>query len=179
MTSSEKTIQSEIVYKGKFITLRRHDVILPNGKKTVREIVEHPGAAACVVLNNHEEVLLIEQYRKAAEAALVEIPAGKLDKGETAEACVVREVKEETGIEIEDPVKLAEFYPSPGFTDEKMYVFLAYAGKQGETSQMDDESIASTFVPFDEAIQKIHEGKIRDAKSIIGLLLAKEKLGGL
>lgn len=172
----EKTIKSEIVYQGKFITLRRHDIVLDNGNKTVREIVEHPGAAACVVLNENHEVLLIEQYRKAAEAVLVEIPAGKLDAGETAEICVVREVKEETGITIEDPVKLTAFYTSPGFTDEIMYVFMAYAGARGKTSQMDDESISSTFVPFDDAIRKIHEGKIRDAKSIIGLLLTKEKL---
>lgn len=177
MTSSEKTIRSEEIYKGKFITLRRHEIMMPNGKKTIREIVEHPGAAACVVLNEKEEVLLIEQFRKAAEAVLVEIPAGKLDKGERPEACIRREVQEETGYEIEDAVKLAEFYPSPGFTDEIMYVFMAYAGARGETNQMEDEMITSAFVPFDEALRKIHEGKIRDAKSIIALLLTKERLG--
>jgi ADP-ribose pyrophosphatase len=175
-TPIEKTLQSEIVFQGKFYAIRRHHVILPDGKKTTREIAEHPGASAGVVFNEKKEVLLVRQYRKAAEAVLVEIPAGKLDPGETPEQCVVREVEEETGVLIEKPQKLSEFFPSPGFTNEKMYIFLARAKSLGSTHQMEDECIWSGFVPFEEALNKIKTGEIQDAKSIIGLLLARDFL---
>lgn len=175
-TPVEKTLESEIVFEGKFFKIRRHQVILPDGKRAVREIAEHPGASACVVLNGKNEVLLVRQYRKAAETVLLEIPAGKIDKGETPEACVIREVLEETGVTISQPVKLTEFFPSPGFTSEKMHVYLAREVKRGSTDQMDDECIWSDFIPFEDALKRMATGEIQDAKSIVGLLLAWDKL---
>jgi ADP-ribose pyrophosphatase len=175
-SSVEKTLESEMVFKGKFFGIRRHQVILPDGKKAVREIAEHPGAAGCVVLNEKNEILLVKQYRKAAEQVLAEIPAGKIDKNESPESCVVREVEEETGIIITEPLKLSEFYPSPGFTTEKMFIYLAKAKDRGETHQMDDECIWSGFVPFHQAFDMIKTGEVQDAKTIIGILCAKEKL---
>src|ERR1700687_1835064 len=145
---TERTLQSEIVFTGKFIKIRQHEVILANGKKSIRQIVEHPGAAACVVMNDEKQILLVQQYRKAAESVLIEIPAGKLDPGESPEACIKREVREETGVDITRLIKLCEFYPSPGFTDEKMYIYMAHAASQGMTGQMEDEHIFSTFVSF-------------------------------
>lgn len=173
---SEQTLKSEIVYTGKFFKIRQHEVVLANGKKTTRQIAEHPGACACVVMNEKQEVLLVSQYRKAAEKVLVELPAGKLDPGETPEVCIKREIEEETGIAITKPVKLCEFYPSPGFTDEKMFVYLAHAASQGKSRQMEDEQIACSFVSFQKALNYIQTGQIEDAKSIIGLLLAHEHL---
>lgn len=172
----EKTLKSEIVFDGKFIHIRRHEVLFPDGKNGVREIVEHPGAATCVVLNAKNQVLMVEQFRKAAESVLLEIPAGKLDPNESPEACVKREVAEETGVIIGKPKFLCWFYPTPGFANEKMYLYLASVERQGEAHQMEDELIHSRFVPFEEALTFIKTGKIVDAKTIIGLMLTKDEI---
>ncbi len=172
----EKTTESKVVFQGKFFNVRKHQVILPDGKKADREIAEHPGAAGCVVLNDKNELLLVKQYRKAAEQVLTEIPAGKIDKNESPESCVAREVEEETGVMITAPEKLIEFYPSPGFTTEKMFIYRAYVKSQGSTRQMEDECIWSGFVPFHHALNMIKTGEIQDAKTIIGILLTEAKL---
>ena len=171
---AEKTVESKVVYQGKILSLRLDDVILPNGKSSKREVVEHAGAVAVVAVTNDQKVLLVKQYRYPVGEVLLELPAGGLNQGEAPLKCAKRELKEETGWEATDWEELPAFYSTPGFTNEKMYLFLAknltYTGQQDLD---EDEFIQVISVPLDEILNMIHQGKIRDAKSIVGILLAK------
>ena len=111
----EKTIKSEEVFSGKIISLHIEDVELPNGKHSKREIIKHPGAVAILPITDDNKIVMVEQFRKALERTIVEIPAGKLEKGEEPALCARRELEEETGYECESLEWLISFYTSPGF----------------------------------------------------------------
>ena len=153
--------------------MRLDDVILPNGKSSKREVVEHAGAVTVVAITNDQKVLLVKQYRYPVGEVLLELPAGGLNQGEAPLKCAKRELKEETGWEATDWEELPTFYTTPGFTNEKMYLFLAknltYTGQNLD----EDEFIQVVSVPLDETLNMIQRGEIRDAKSIVGILLAK------
>jgi len=171
----EKTISSETIYRGKILNLRVDSVELPNGKLASREVVEHSGAVAVVPLNEKNEVLLVRQYRYPVGKALLEVPAGKIEKGEEPALCAERELVEETGYEAEEIKHLFTFYSTPGFSDEKMYVYIArglvYSGQKPD----EDEFIQIVPVDLEKALSLIDEGEICDAKSIVGLLAAKRE----
>lgn len=169
----EKTIHSKRIYNGRIINLRVDEVILPNGKKTIREIMEHPGAVAIVPLLSDKRVILIEQFRKAVERIILEIPAGKLERGETPLSCAKRELVEETGYQAGKLKKIISFYPSPGFTTEIIHIFVATNLKrQYKKMNLDeDEFLEIKIVKLNKAIEYIEQGKIKDSKTIIGLLL--------
>jgi ADP-ribose pyrophosphatase len=114
----EKTIHTEKIFSGKIVTLEVQEVELPNGKTSKREIIKHPGAVAVLAVTNENKLVMVEQYRKPLERAIVEIPAGKLEKGEEPAVCARRELEEETGYECESLELLVSFYTSPGFADE-------------------------------------------------------------
>ncbi|HEY4578552.1 MAG TPA: NUDIX hydrolase, partial [Savagea sp.] len=114
----ERTIQSTSIYKGKIIDLVVDEVALPNGGKSQREIVKHPGAVAIIAVTPENKIILIEQFRKPLERALIEIPAGKIDAGESLEHCAMRELEEETGYYANQLKKVQSFATSPGFADE-------------------------------------------------------------
>ena len=170
---AEKTVESKVVYQGKVLSLRLDDVTLPNGKSSKREVVEHAGAVTVVAVTNEQKVLLVKQYRYPVGEVLLELPAGGLNQGEAPLKCAKRELKEETGWEATDWEELPTFYTTPGFTNEKMYLFLAknltYTGQNLD----EDEFIQVVSVPLDETLNMIQRGEIRDAKSIVGILLAK------
>ncbi|KJR96064.1 MAG: ADP-ribose pyrophosphatase [Peptococcaceae bacterium BRH_c4a] len=176
MDFTEKKVSSETVYKGKILNLRVDDVELPNGKITKREVVEHAGAVAVVPLDEKNELLLVRQYRYPVGKMLLEVPAGKLEKGEDPEACAVRELAEETGCRAKDMKLLFSFYSTPGFSNEKMYVYLArgltYLGEHPD----EDEFIEASPVPLQAALDLIDRGEICDAKSIIGILAVKREM---
>ena len=121
----ERTISSERVYEGKIIGVRVDTVELPSGRETKREIVEHSGATAIVAVDSEGDVLLVRQYRKPVEKALLEIPAGGIEAGEDPLDCARRELAEETGFAAGRWDKLGIFYTTPGFCTEEMHVFLA------------------------------------------------------
>ena len=121
----ETTLNSKNIFSGRFIKLRLDEVILPNGRKSTREIVEHPGAIAVVAVNGDNDIFMVRQYRKPIEKELLEIPAGKLEKGESKEMCAKRELMEETGYYPHDIKYITSFYSSPGFSNEIIYLFLA------------------------------------------------------
>ena len=121
----EKTIHSERLYEGKVINLKVDDVSLPNGKQSKRELIEHPGAVAIIAVTDEQKIIMVEQYRKALERSLVEIPAGKLEPGEAPETTAMRELEEETGYSAQKLEKLISFSTSPGFADEVVHLFLA------------------------------------------------------
>lgn len=172
----EKTISSKEIFSGKIVNLKVDTVKLPNGKISTREIIQHPGAVAIVALTQKEDVLMVKQYRKAPESALLEIPAGKLEKNETKEECAQRELMEETGYCACDMEYVTSFYTSPGFTNELIHLFFARNIKQRQMQCDEDEYIKLEYIPLDNAISKIYKGEIKDSKTITGLLLYYLKL---
>ncbi|MGE8204406.1 NUDIX hydrolase [Heyndrickxia sp. NPDC080065] len=164
---TEKTLSTEKIFDGKVIRLQVDDVELPDGKTSKREIVKHPGAVAVLALTSENKIILVEQYRKPMDRALVEIPAGKLEPGEEPELTARRELEEETGYDCEGLEHIISFYTSPGFADELIHLYLAKGIKKKENpkSADEDEFVELLEVTIEEAIQLVKEQKIYDAKT--------------
>lgn len=172
----EKTISSDRVYSGKTISLRVDTVELPNKGYQKREIVEHKGAVAIVAITPENKVVLVKQYRKAIEKELWEIPAGKIEIGENPKDTAIRELKEETGYSAGNIKLLHKFYTSAGFSNQKIYIFLAQNLTPGEQNFDEDEFIKTEEFSLDEVYNMIYKNAIEDAKTSIGMLLIKELL---
>ncbi|MBI4199332.1 MAG: NUDIX hydrolase [Chloroflexi bacterium] len=169
---AEPTVKSERLYQGRVVGLRVDTVRLSNGTLASREIVEHPGAVCVVPLDQGKNVLLVRQYRKAAERSLLEVPAGTLEPGEDPVACAHRELEEETGCRAGEMRELVSFYTSPGFCTEVIHAFVARDLTRGRPLEAEDEELEVVSVPLAEAVSLVRRGEIRDAKSIAALLLA-------
>jgi ADP-ribose pyrophosphatase len=163
----EKTIHSEEIFSGKVISLHRQDGELPNGKQSKREIIKHPGAVAILAMTDDKKIVMVEQYRKALERTIVEIPAGKLEKDEEPALCARRELEEEKGYVCDSLELLISFYTSPGFADEIVHLFVAkgLTKKENSAALDEDEFVNIEEISLDEAIQYIKEQKIYDAKT--------------
>jgi len=179
MKFKEETVSTERVFSGKTISLRVDQVLLPDGRIATREIVEHPGAVAIVALTDQKEIVLVEQYRKAIEHKTLEIPAGKLDPGEHPRQCAIRELKEETGIVSQELELVANYFTTPGFSDEQIHVYMAQNLDWGDSQPDADEFICTTRIPVRDAIAMVVRQEIRDAKTIIGILLAGMRIAGI
>ncbi len=160
------------IYRGRVVTLNLETVTLPNGATIELEVIRHQGAAAAVPLTDDGSVLLIRQYRHAAGGYIYEIPAGKIDPGEDPLACAAREVEEEIGRRASSLVPMLSFFSTPGFTDEVIYLYLATGLTAGTQKLERDEVLDVVEMPLEEAIRRIADGTIRDAKTIIGLQAA-------
>jgi ADP-ribose pyrophosphatase len=170
--STEPTVTSRRIYRGRVVTLRVDEVHLPSGRLGHREIVEHPGAAAVVAVTDDDHVILVRQYRKAVEATLLEIPAGTLEPGETPLGCAHRELAEEAGYEAREMRPLVAFVPSPGVLTEEITIFLARGlVPVPQAVEPEEEGLGVVRVPLDQTPAMIRRGEIRDAKSLIGLML--------
>ncbi|WZL74914.1 NUDIX hydrolase [Clostridiaceae bacterium 35-E11] len=169
----EKTLKSQKIYEGKMIDLRVDTVKLPGEKHATREIVEHPGAVAIVPITEEGKIIMIKQFRKPVDEALLEVPAGKLDENEDPSVCAARELKEETGYEAENIKFLFKFYTSPGFSNEIMYLYVATQLTPGEAMPDEDEYIDMESYPLEKLLDMIHNGEIKDSKTIIGIMAAK------
>lgn len=172
----EKTIESEYIYKGKVVNLRIDEVRLQNNKKSKREIVEHRGATAIVPIDSENNIIMVTQYRKAVEKTLLEIPAGTLEDGEDPLECAKRELVEEIGFGAKEFLHLISFYSTPGFTTEKLHLYMAKNLYKKEGIPDEDEFIQVKKVPLDEAFNMVMKGEIEDAKSIIGILLVHKRV---
>ncbi|CAG9608384.1 NUDIX domain-containing protein [Pseudoneobacillus rhizosphaerae] len=163
----EKTIKSDHIFSGRVISLQVDEVELPNGKTSKREIIKHPGAVAILPITNDGKIVMVEQFRKALERTLVEIPAGKLEKGENPLECARRELEEETGYVCEKLDWLISFYTSPGFADEIVHLYVATGlSKKEDAAQLDEDEFVNIVELFlAEAIQYVEEKKIYDAKT--------------
>lgn len=163
----EKTLKTEQIFSGKVISLQVDEVQLPNGNVSKREIVKHPGAVAVIPVTKENKIVMVEQYRKALEKTIVEIPAGKLESGEKPEICAARELEEETGYECANMEWLISFYTSPGFADELIHVYKAtgLTKMENPASADEDEFVNVMEVTLEEAIQLVAEQKIHDAKT--------------
>ena len=156
--------------------MRVDDVKLDDGVVTKREIVEHRGAAAIVPVLEDGRVVLVRQYRYAATTELLEIPAGTLKSNENPKECALRELEEETGYRSGELTKMLECFVAPGYSTEKIHIYLARRLTQTQTKLDEDESISIERLRFSEALDKIRTGEIRDAKSMVGLQAAKRLL---
>lgn len=178
----EVTRSAHEVYSGRIVRLELLEVELPDGRRTTREIIHHPGAAVILPLlavDEEERLLLVKQYRKAVEDAFWELPAGTLEPGETPLACAQRELVEETGYRAMEWSKLLSFYPSPGVLDERMTLFLARGLQPVEAKDREmpaDEFIQLNSFTLAAALDFIANGGIKDAKTIIGVQLAAKLL---
>jgi ADP-ribose pyrophosphatase len=173
-----ETISRESIYKGKIFDVRV-DAIREGDVEYSREIISHKGSAVIVPVFADNTVALVRQYRHAAGKYLLEIPAGGVEPGETFAQAAKRELEEEIGVTAAKVEKLTEFYVSPGFLDEKMYVFLAMELTEAEQKLEFDEILKVERMAFPEAFELIRTEGIEDAKTIAGLIIAGPRFGFL
>lgn len=171
----EKMLESQKIYAGNILTLRVDTVLLPNGRKATREVVEHPGAVAVVPITNEGKIVLVRQYRYPVARELLEIPAGKLQVGEDPAACARRELSEETGFLCDQLEPLAQFFTTPGFADEKMYLFCARAMRVAAPHPDADEFINVESYSAQEIRDMMARGELCDAKTLLGISMVVEK----
>lgn len=168
------TLSRRVLHEGKIGSFGVEEVELPSGRRCTLDVLKHPGAAAAVVFvgEGDDRIVLLRQWRHAAGLWLWEIPAGKLDPGETPLECIGREVEEETGWCASAIAELGVMVPAPAYTDERIWLFEARDCVRGTMALGDDEEIEVHEFAFDEAVAMIARGEILDAKTIAGLHLA-------
>ena len=170
-------LRTEQLHQGKIITLNSDTVRFPDGTSAEMDILRHPGASAVVPflsgpMGDEPQVLLLRQYRYAAGGYLYEIPAGRLDEGETPIQCAARELKEETGCTADHMEVMTSILTTPGFTDEVIHLFMATGLSHGEPNKEADEFVEMVIMRLSEALERISTGEITDSKTIVGLLFA-------
>ncbi|HVJ48417.1 NUDIX hydrolase [Desulfitobacterium sp.] len=169
----EECLRQETIFQGRLLRLNRDVVRLPNGAEATREVVIHPGAVAIVAMEG-EELLLVKQYRYPIAQETLEIPAGKLESGETPEACAQRELREETGYQGR-LTYLGRFYTTPGFSNELIHLFSARDLVWAPLTADEDEFLGVERIPWVEAIRKARNGEFQDAKTALGILIQAGK----
>ena len=161
-----------IIYSGKKINVRKDEIVLDDGRKAMREVIEHPGSAAVIPFITKDEIILIQQYRHAVKELIYEIPAGTLDKGETFDLCARRELEEEIGYKAGTLEPLIILYPSPGILSETMHLFKATNLVKTQTNYQLDESIKDIVqVKLSDALEMVKKGEIKDAKTVCSILM--------
>lgn len=176
---AELATDSERVFDGRLLKVDRVTVTLPNGRTSTREMIRHPGASAMVVLDSQNRVVLERQWRAPMNRAFWEIPAGKIDAGEDPFETAKRELTEETGLAARSWVKLGVIHNAIGYSDERIYIYLAKDIDESGSQKLDDnEFLTLVRVPFDEALAMTCDGRITDVKSVIGLMWAQRWIAG-
>jgi ADP-ribose pyrophosphatase len=173
MIIEEKTLESEMIYSGAIINLRRDRVTVKDGKSSMREIVEHNGGVALAALTDEGKMVVVKQYRKAAEQAMLEVPAGKTEPGEHHRLTAERELREETGYRAGKLEYIAGFYSSIGYSTEFIHLYLATGLSPGETSFDENEAIDIYEYTPDEILAMAASGEAADAKTIIAAQIVK------
>jgi len=178
-SAAVEVVSSELIFKGRVMEVYRDHIVEPSGIKAMREWVKHPGSVVVLPVFPDGRILLIRQYRYAAAQEMWELVAGHKEAHEDYETGAHRELQEESGYTAKKMTKLLEFFPSPGFLSEKMVVFLAEGLTKGKSRQEEDEKIEQRIVKLAQAEDWIRTGKIRDAKTVSGVLyyskFAREK----
>lgn len=173
----ETTLHTRRAFDGHLVKLDVLDVRLPDGNTSQREIVQHPGAVAMIPLDDNQNVLLVRQFRTAADDVILEIPAGTLYPGEDPKACAIRELQEETGYKPNKIEPLDGIYTAPGYTTEFIHLFLTTELVESTLEADADEFIEVVRIPLAEAIRRVEQGEILDGKTVTGLLRVARKLG--
>ena len=177
MELREELIDSVEVFSGRLVKLRVDRVRLPNGKEATREIVVHRGAVAIVPMLDSDKVVMVRQFRQAAGETLLEIPAGTLDPHEPPEVCAERELGEEIGYKPGKLTLMFKSYLAPGYSSEMLHTYLAQDLIHGIARPEADEFLEIVEMPMRDAIALIRSGEIKDAKTICGLMMAREFMG--
>lgn len=175
-TRHPQIVESSEIYRGRIFDVTV-DSVREGDKTYTREVVHHPGSAVIIPVFADGTVALVRQYRHPAVRYLLEAPAGTLNKGEQPEEGAARELEEELGFVAKNLEKLSEFFVSPGFCEEKMWVYLATELTETKQQLEDDELLDVVRLPFSQALEMITDGEIEDAKTIIGLMLAAPRIG--
>lgn len=170
--AAEHVIGSRRIYDGRIVALREDTVRLPDGATAQREVVEHAEVVAIVPVDDKGNVVLVRQYRLPAQEALLEVPAGGVEEGESVQEAAQRELQEETGYRAERLKRLCGFFVSPGYCTEFIHVFLATGLNESRIEGDPDENIVVERLPASEAVRLIDSGEIKDGKSVIGLLIS-------
>ena len=174
----ESKLSSEAIFQGRLLEVRKDEVELPNGKTSTREWINHPGAVCCVPILPDGKIALIRQYRYPVQEEMIELPAGKLDRGEEPEKCAVRELEEEIGYYPGKLTFLTHIHPAIGFANEKMWLYLADDLEKTDSKLDEDEFLELIPTDLSEAVQMVWDRKISDVKTIIGLLWVQRLLSG-
>lgn len=173
----ERTLERTDIYKGSIVHLHVDGVELPNGRRSKREVVEHPGGVVILPLDEHDMVTLVRQYRYPFGEIVTELPAGKLDGPEDHRAAALRELGEEAGMVPDELTYMGFLYPSPGFSHEVLHMYLARGIHQGPCHPDEDEFLERERVPFDQLVEQVMSGELVDAKTVAAVLKAKVLLG--
>lgn len=169
MNLYEKTISSEIIYEGNVFKLDRLEIELPNGKRAMRDVVRHNGGVSIIAVKDDEKILFVEQFRKAIDKNILELPAGKIEVGEDIKECAIRELEEETGYKAKKIEFLGKIVMAPGFTDEYIHLFYATDLYKGIKGGDEDEFINVCEFDLQEVNKMILSGEIFDSKTICGI----------
>jgi ADP-ribose pyrophosphatase len=170
----EQKLSSKEVFKGKLLHVFLDEALLPDHSRSTREWIMHPGACAVVPVFENGDIMLIRQFRYPMKQIFWEVPAGKIDPGETQDETALRELKEEAGLVTTDFDYVGHFYPGIGYSDEVIHIYLAWNLKTTDQQTDDDEFVIKERIPFSEAIEMVHTGEINDGKTVICLLRAWE-----
>lgn len=173
---AERTLAEKTVFEGKVFRVKLREVELPDGRKSRRDLVEHLGGACVLALNDQNQVYLVKQFRAAFGKLLLELPAGKLEAGEESLTCARRELTEETGLTASSWQLLSKIYPSPGYLDEVISIYLARGLDQGQQQLDPGEFLSVELIDLSTALEMVKDGEIKDAKTVAGLLLAQHVL---
>lgn len=174
MVFEEKTIRSKLIYEGPVFKVRQHVVESVNGSEAIRDVVEHVGGAIMVAITDEGKILMERQFRKPLEKAILELPAGKADPDEAPEITASRELAEETGYSAGSVKHLVSYYPTCGYSSELLHIYICRDLTPGDTNWDPTECLDLIEYDADELIDMIMKGEIRDSKTIIGLLYARQ-----
>ena len=171
MNMTEKTLTESYPYRGRIVNLRVDEIELPNGHRSDREVVEHPGGVCVAPLTDEGELIFVRQFRYPYKEVVLELPAGKRDKnGEDPLTCGKRELLEETGATAADYRYLGALYPTPGYCDEVIHLYLAQGLSFGEACPDEDEFVEVERIPLEEAVQMVLRNEIPDAKTQVAVM---------
>ncbi len=179
MNLEEKRLSSQEIFDGVAIHLFKDEILLPNGNKGVREIIRHPGAVCVLPISENGEAIFVNQFRYAMDKVTLEVPAGKLEKGEDPTQAALRELSEETGISADNIFSIGELYTTPALIDEVIYMYIATGLTQGEQHLDEDEFVNAIKIPLSEAVEMVMNGEIKDSKTQICILKADKLFNDL
>lgn len=170
MKLTEKTLSSKSVFDGRILHITLDEIELPNGKKSKREVVNHPGGVTVAALDEDNNLLFVRQFRYPYKEVVLELPAGKLEKGSTPLENGKRELMEETGAEGYSYISLGQLYPSPGYTSEIIHLYACKIKSQGSSNPDDGEFLNIEKIPLDKAVEMVLNNQIPDAKTQVAVL---------
>ena len=170
MELTEKTLSSKYVFDGRILHITLDEIELPNGKKSKREVVNHPGGVTVAALDEENNLLFVRQFRYPYKEVVLELPAGKLEKGSTPLENGKRELMEETGAEGYSYISLGQLYPSPGYTSEIIHLYACKVKSQGSSNPDDGEFLNVEKIPLDKAVEMVLNNQIPDAKTQVAVL---------